>query len=148
MPPRKLDLFTQARRQAEKALTLLKEEIQKTEAELKELLSQASAWRAALAGAGNSNRRGQGRPRRRGAGKRRTGGRATARPSAARGARRGNRIDWESVLSSVPSKFGVEDVIKHPGAKSKGRAQIYPALSRWLDAKKIKRIEKGRYQKL
>ena len=38
MPPKKLDLFTQARRQAEKALTLLKQEIQKTETELKEAI--------------------------------------------------------------------------------------------------------------
>ncbi|MEW6268304.1 MAG: hypothetical protein AB1689_03290 [Thermodesulfobacteriota bacterium] len=52
------------------------------------------------------------------------------------------------MLASVPEKFGVEDVMKHPGARAKGRAQVYPALSRWMQASKIKKIGKGRYQRL
>jgi hypothetical protein len=56
-------------------------------------------------------------------------------------------VSWEEVLSSVPQRFGVEDVMKHPGAAAKGRAQVYPALNRWEATKRIKRVGKGVYEK-
>jgi hypothetical protein len=116
----------------------LAREIRRRELDLEHLRSQASAWRQAITGGTAPARRGPGRP-------------AAAAPAARRRARRGRsggkRVDWAEVLSSVPDKFGVEDVLKHPGARAKGRAQVYPALSRWMDAKKIRNVAKGKYQK-
>ncbi|HEY8515265.1 MAG TPA: hypothetical protein VIS07_07115 [Candidatus Binatia bacterium] len=134
MPRGKTDLFTQVKRQAEKALAALLQEIREREAELESLIEQANAWRNAI-GIG-PRRRGPGRP---------------PRSTTTAGARRssgGGRVNWDEVLASVPEKFGVEDVMKHPGARAKGRAQVYPALSRWMQANKIKKIGKGRYQRL
>jgi hypothetical protein len=56
-------------------------------------------------------------------------------------------VSWDHVLSSVPRQFGVSDVLKHPGARSKGRLQIYAALARWSADKKVKRIGFGKYEK-
>ncbi len=136
MPRGKQDLFARVRRQAEKALALLNAEIHRTEVELRKLLQQAQVWREAIGGVGPRTTRGRGR-------------RAAAAP-ATRGRRAagGKRVDWDQVLAAVPDKFGVDDILKHPGARAKGRAQAYPALTRWVQAKKIKKIDKGRYQKV
>jgi len=61
--------------------------------------------------------------------------------------RSAGRVNWGEVLASTPQTFGVSDVLKHPGARAKGRAQIYAALSRWLADKKVRRISMGRYEK-
>lgn len=58
------------------------------------------------------------------------------------------RVKWDEVLSLLPRRFDVADVMKHPGPQSKGKAQVYPALNRWETAKLVKRIGKGRYEKL
>ena len=59
------------------------------------------------------------------------------------------RVSWDEVLSSVPQQFGVGDILKHhPGARAKGRAQIYNAVNRWLADKKVKRVGFGRYEKV
>ena len=138
MPRGRQDLFGSVRRQAQRVLAALASEIRKREIDLERLRAQANLWRNAIGGRGGAGRRGPGRPAR-GA----TAGRA-------RGRRRGGgrRVDWTEVLASVPSKFGVADVLKHPGARAKGRAQVYPALSRWIEGKKIKNVGKGKYQKL
>jgi hypothetical protein len=143
MPRGKRDLFSQVRRQAKKALAILRREIQRRQNELNGLLAQADRWRDAIDGT-RFLRRGPGRPpgRRAAAGATR---RATSR-GRARGS--GRRVNWDAVLASVPEKFGVADVMKHPGARAKGRPQVYPALTRWLEAKKVKKIGKGRYQRL
>lgn len=58
------------------------------------------------------------------------------------------RVKWDEVLALLPRRFNVADVMKHPGPQSKGVAQVYPALNRWETAKLVKRIGKGRYEKL
>ncbi len=47
-----------------------------------------------------------------------------------------------------PKRFGVADIMKHRGAASKGRAQIYPALARWVAAKTVRSVPKGVYEKV
>jgi hypothetical protein len=139
MPRGRQDLFGSVRRQAQRVLAALANEIRKREIDLERLRAQANLWRHAIGGGGA--RRGPGRPAR---------GMAPARRARGAARRRGGarRVDWTEVLASVPDKFGVADVLKHPGARAKGRPQVYPALSRWMDAKKIKNIGKGKYQKL
>lgn len=51
------------------------------------------------------------------------------------------------MLAWVPKQFGVQDVMKHPGAASRGHAQVYPALNRWEATKRVKRVGKGLYEK-
>jgi hypothetical protein len=60
----------------------------------------------------------------------------------------GKRVKWDEVLAFVPRRFGVQDVMKHPGAAAKGRAQVYPALNRWESTKRVRRVGKGVYEKL
>jgi hypothetical protein len=109
--------------------------IARLEGELEDLREQAEVWRKAVSGKATAAL-GVGR----GAGRRGSSAGAT-RP------RGKNRVNWDEVLSSVPQRFGVEDVMKHPGAAAKGRAQVYPALNRWEATKRIKRVGKGVYEK-
>jgi hypothetical protein len=135
--PRNDDIFAPVRRQATRVLTSLSQEIQRRESELRDLVSQANSWRAALGLGGRALHVGNG------------AGRRGRRPSAAPARRSGGkRVDWDQVLASVPKRFGVDHVMRHPGARSKGRAQIYPALTRWEATKKIRRIGKGQYEKV
>lgn len=133
----KSDLFGAIRAQAAKVLSQLEGQISKLESEIADLKAQGDSWRAALGGKVSSAlgvRRGPGRPAGRTAG--------TGRRRA-----KSNRVNWEEVLSSVPQRFGVQDVMKHPGAAAKGRAQVYPALNRWEATKRVKRVGKGIYEK-
>jgi hypothetical protein len=127
---KKSDIFTAVRAQAARALKLLQDEIRQRQADLAKMVAQAESWRALLGGGGPARSAGAA-----------AGGR--------RGGRRrgGKRVSWDEVLASVPSVFGIEHVLKHPGAASKGRAQIYPAFTRWEAAGRIKRVAKGRYEK-
>lgn len=130
---RKDDIFTTVRAQAARALKLLQDEIHQRQADLAHMVAQAESWRSLLGGA--PGRRAPGRPPGSGTG-------------APRGRRGGKRVSWDEVLASVPKVFGIAEVMKHPGAASKGRPQIYPAFTRWEAAGRIKRVGKGRYEKL
>ncbi len=127
---RRRDVLGAIRMQAAKVVQQLERQIRSLEDELAQLRQQASTWRSLLGG-----------------------GRGRAQVGAARrlvsGARRtgGKRVDWNEVLASVPRRFGVQDVMRHPGAAAKGRAQVYPALSRWEKAKLIRRVSQGVYEK-
>lgn len=129
---KKADFFGAIRAQAAKVLQQLEGQIQALEDELTELRGQLHQWRQ-LAGSGGRTvaTRGPGRPR------------AVA---AARSG--GKRVKWDEVLAFLPKRFGVEDVMRHPGAAAKGRAQVYPALNRWETTKRVRRVGKGVYEKL
>lgn len=122
--------------QAGQALAALTSEIRLREADLEGLRLRAEAWREAVLG---RSARGRSGSKTKGAGK---------RPAATRSAStRGRRVSWDEVLASVPSTFDIDDVMKHPGARSKGREQVYPALTRWVQTKKVKKVGKGTYEK-
>ena len=133
--PRKGDLFASLRMQGARILERLTREIQHRERELEQLVRQSQAWRAVVGGPVRSTsvRTSSTGPR---AGRNVASGRST------------KRVDWEEVLASVPNRFGIDDVMKHPGARAKGRVQIYPALTRWEAAKKIRRVGTGQYEKV
>ena len=126
---KKADFFGAIRAQAAKVLQQLEGQIRSLEQELTELRGQLHQWRQ-LAGSGARTvaTRGPGRP-----------------PGAARSG--GKRVKWDEVLSFLPKRFGVEDVMNHPGAAAKGRAQVYPALNRWETTKRVRRVGKGVYEK-
>jgi hypothetical protein len=132
---RKPDLFGSLRAQASKVLSQLEAQIHSLEGEIAHLREHADQWRSAVGG----KLRGTVSS---GGGKRR--GRPPGRP---RGPQKGARVKWDEVLASVPKRFGVQDVMNHPGAAAKGRAQVYPVLNRWEATKLIKRVEKGVYEK-
>ena len=59
----------------------------------------------------------------------------------------GGRIDWKAELVALPAVFSIDDMMERPKLQSKGRAQAYPGLTRWLDGKLVTRVGKGRYRK-
>jgi len=130
----KADIFGAIRAQAAKVLQQLEHQIKSLEAELSQLREQFDNWRHLAGGAARS------------AGTGRRPGRPAGRPPG-RGRSGGQRVKWDEVLAFVPKRFGVQDVMKHPGAAAKGRAQVYPALNRWESTKRIKRVSKGVYEK-
>jgi hypothetical protein len=129
----KPDIFGTIRAQAAKVLQQLERQIKSLEDELTELRGQLHQWRQ-LAGGGA-----------RSAGAVRRGGRVAG---ARRSRSGGKRVKWDEVLAFLPRRFGVQDVMKHPGAAAKGRAQVYPALNRWEGTKRVRRVGKGVYEKL
>lgn len=131
---RKKDLFGSLRSQAAAVIGQIESHIGRLEGELEDLREQAEVWRKAIGGK-SAPSVGRGIAGRRG---------NSAGATRPRGS---NRVNWDEVLSSVPQRFGVEDVMKHPGAAAKGRAQVYPALNRWEATKRIKRVAKGTYEK-
>ena len=127
------DFFGPIRKQAQRALAALTKEIAKREAELAALMNHTELLRSTIAGGGGAGRRGRGRP---------TGARSLGAISGG-----GTRLNWDEVLKGLPKTFSVDDVMKQPGVAAKGRAQVYPALDRWMQAKKVKRVGKGEYEK-
>ena len=126
---KKADFFGAIRAQAAKVLQQLEGQIRSLEAELTELRGQLHQWRQLAGGQARTvPTRGPGRP-----------------PAARRSG--GKRVKWDEVLAFLPKRFGVEDVMKHPGAAAKGRAQVYPALNRWETTKRVRRVGKGVYEK-
>lgn len=132
------DPFAAVKKQAQRALAVVMDEIRRREAELEKLMEQADQWRAAIAGTGAATRR-------RAPGRR---SKAGTKRSAAKKGSSGKRTNWDEVLKGLPKTFTVDDVMKRPGAKARGRAQVYPTLTRWMEGKKVKRVGKGKYQKL
>lgn len=127
---RRTDLFDTVRAAAGRALDQLGREIAQRQGELDHLLAEAESWRQALSGVAGGATRGGGR--RSGTTTKRIGRKPTS----------GKRVSWDEVLKSVPTTFSVEDVLKHPGAAARGRVQIYPALGRWAQAKRVKEVGK------
>ena len=147
------DFLTQVREQAERTLTLLTAEIRKREAELEKLLEQARLWRDAL----TNSITGAVAPARKKKAARRTAAKRKTAKKAARGAKKkttarkrksGARVDWDKLLAGLPSTFTIDDIMKTPGGKSKGRNQVYPAINRWVKAKKARKVGTGRYKRI
>ncbi len=133
--PTKSDPFANVRKQAQRALDAVLTEIRRREADLQKLAAQAEQWRAAITGTKPTPR--NGRPR-----KKATGNRASAKKKSG-----GKRVSWDGVLKGLPTSFTVDDIMKRPGVKARGRNQVYPAITRWMEAKKVKRVGKGKYEK-
>ena len=143
------DRFAAVRKEARKVLELLRKEIRRAEADLHALVEQSRIWEQAIAlgdavPAPSGAKRGR-RPKA-------ASGAEGATPPAPKASRKprasGPRVDWDEVLRSLPDEFGIDDVLKHPGAAAKGKAQSYPAMTRWQKAGRIQKVERGRFRKV
>lgn len=72
----------------------------------------------------------------------------SAKKKHARKSKRKARLNWGAVLHGLPKTFTVDDVVARPGVGTRGRNQVYPALTRWMEGKLAERIGKGRYRKV
>lgn len=162
------DFLTQVREQAERTLAILTSEIRKREAELQELLDQARVWRDALTSsftppalaptekkkrpAKKTAKKPAKKIATKAAKKKPAARKAPAAPAkkktAAKKKSGGKRVDWDKILASLPATFTIDDVMTTPGAKSKGRNQVYPAINRWVTAKKARKVGTGRYKRV
>jgi hypothetical protein len=69
----------------------------------------------------------------------------TARPKANGNGRR-KRVDWNSVLKRLPNSFAIGNV--NNLANSTSPTYTYRVLAHWIKQRKIKRVERGLYQKM
>ena len=111
------------KRQAASALTSLQQEIAQRERELTELKAEAARWQSMV--------RGHARVA------------STTAVSSPTRARQRPRLDWNAILRQLPATFTAQEVVATAG---KPIEQIYTHVSRWKNAKKIRKVANG-YQK-
>ena len=58
------------------------------------------------------------------------------------------RTDWRAALSKLPKQFTAADVRKVRGLANKPPSEIFAAITRWIEAKLIKRKDRGIYERL
>ena len=74
-------------------------------------------------------------------------GQTDARAPAPKGGPR-RRIDWGAVLSKLPKQFTAADVRTVRGLADKPGSELFAAITRWIQAKLVKRKERGLYEKI
>lgn len=72
---------------------------------------------------------------------------APARAARPRPARRAKALDWKQVYGSLPARFTLGDLERHPSAGKRSKAHLYAIVSRWKKEKKITKDAKGGYRK-
>ena len=115
--------FQQVQRQAKKLLVNLRKDIRAMEMKLGRL-KQEEARLGHLIGSSS-------------AGKERSSS----------GSMRG-RVNWRSVLSSLPKQFKASDVRNVRGLKQKRPSEIFAAITRWIEAGSAKRRSRGVYERV
>jgi len=60
----------------------------------------------------------------------------------------GQRIDWREVLSKLPKQFKAADLRKVRGIAQKKSSEIFAAITRWIEAKLVKRKNRGVYERV
>jgi hypothetical protein len=120
--------FGQVQKQAQQLLANLRREIRSKEAELRRLKDEDSKLVGLL------------------------GLTATSRGSAAASRANGHgsraaRIDWGRVLEQIPKQFKAADVHKVREVTNKQPSEIFAAIARWIEAKSVKRKERGLYER-
>jgi hypothetical protein len=70
---------------------------------------------------------------------------AGPRSKAKRTVRR-KRVDWNSVLKRLPSSFAVGNISNL--TKRKATTYVHRMLAKWVKQRKIKRVDRGKYEKL
>lgn len=119
--------FEQVQMQAQQLLANLRREIHSKEDELRQLKDEDTK----LSGL---------------AGLTATGGAAKAAPRAIGGG--GARINWGMVLEQLPKQFKAGDVHKVRGLRDKRPSEIFAGITRWIEAKSVKRKERGLYERV
>ena len=126
MPQRtdRLPLLAGLQREATKALAALRQEITQRERELSALKTEAARWQSVMRG-----------PARR-------VGPAVTPPRVPPPKR--PRLDWSAILKDLPPRFTTKDVAQKAG---KPLGHVYVYVSRWMKAKKVRKVKEG-YQKV
>lgn len=75
------------------------------------------------------------------------GGNQAGRGRARGRTRRRATVDWNGVFKSLPNNFTIDDLAKQGGARRKSRLYLRQVLVRWGKQRKIKRTDRGKYQK-
>ncbi len=141
MAKKKSTLLKSLESQGRRVLAIIQQEIRDLEGQLDDLREQATRWASALEKRTRPSTT-RSSAKKTASRKKKTAAKKPSRPTS------GKRTNWDDVVNGLPKTFTIDDVMKRPGVKARGRAQVYPALTRWTDAKKIKRVGKGKYQKL
>ena len=63
-------------------------------------------------------------------------------------ARKGGRVNWNSVLQRMPKQFKASNVRNIRGLKDKRSSEIFAAITRWIDAGTVKRRDRGVYERV
>jgi hypothetical protein len=119
--------FEQVQKQAQQLLANLRREIRSKEDELRRLKDEDSKL-SALARLTATSRDGAAASRAMGGG--------------------GARINWGTVLEQMPKQFKAADVHKVRGLKDKRPSEVFAAITRWIEAKSVKRKERGLYERV
>jgi hypothetical protein len=80
-------------------------------------------------------------------------GRAKARPAptrrrARRRPRRARRVNWKAVFASLPARFTLKTLARHPVAGKRSKPQLYAILSRWKKERALAKDTGGGYRKV
>ena len=76
-------------------------------------------------------------------------GRAKPRPAPARRrAKRARQVNWKQVLSSLPARFTLKTLARHPVAGRRPKAHLYAILSRWKKEGALAKDSGGGYRKV
>jgi hypothetical protein len=119
--------FGQVQKQAQQLLTNLRKEIRSKEDELRRL-KEEDAKLSGFAGVSANGGRGA----------------ATSRATASTGA----RVNWSTVLEQLPSQFKAADLRKLREIADKRSSEIFAAITRWIEAKSVRRKERGVYERV
>jgi hypothetical protein len=119
--------YGQLQRQVQQLLANLQSEIRSKEADLKRLKEEESKLSGLIGLHGTDG----------------TKAVATRRVSGGTA-----RIDWERVLEQIPKQFKAADVRKVREVANKRPSEIFGAITRWIEARVVKRKDRGLYEHL
>jgi len=72
----------------------------------------------------------------------------STRTASARGASRGGRVNWRSVLDQLPKQFKASDVHLVKGLKGKRPSEVFAAITRWIQTGSARRKARGVYERV
>ena len=117
--------FGQIQKQVQQLLANLQSEIRSKEADLRRLREEESKLSSLV-------------------GLRRTDGTRAATRRVGGGTA---RIDWKRVLEQIPKQFKAADVRKVREVANKRPSEIFAAITRWIEARAVKRKDRGLYER-
>ncbi len=73
---------------------------------------------------------------------------AVSRSNRSASGRLGDRINWRAVLDKLPKEFKASHIRAVPRIKDKWPSEVFAAITRWIDAKIVKRKSRGVYERV
>lgn len=56
-------------------------------------------------------------------------------------------MDWDAVLEKLPDSFSVQELANTRKAKGKAKGYLHQIVAGWVKEGKVRRLERGMYQK-